>query len=265
MGNIAEVVWGTNGTSNGASWTLAQVHLHWGRSRMTNEGSEHFLQGVSYPAEVHLVHYNTGRGKSLTEALSSGATDALLVVGIFLTLGPSESPFISYMAGLAPLVPMAPTTIPQALLFSDLFNGMDSFYSYPGSLTTPPCTEAVTWVVLQTPKQITLGSLQALKMASLCPPAVASSKFNTLATAPKTCNGNTIATYGNFRPLQSINDRSIYSSAGPTAGCTTNVTAPNFYCNAQPNLVILRNAASGVHSSLPILLLALALLASQSN
>ena len=40
----------------GVKYRLIQAHWHWGISN--NGGSEHKVDGVSYPIELHMVHYN---------------------------------------------------------------------------------------------------------------------------------------------------------------------------------------------------------------
>ncbi len=60
------------------------------------------------------------------------------------------------------------------------------YYTYPGSLTTPPCTETVTWFVLQEYAQLSSQQLDAFRRIL----------------------GN------NFRPLQKRNQRTVRSSVG---------------------------------------------------
>ena len=68
-------------TSVTDSYALAQLEMHWGRTR--SEGSEHYIEGKQYAAEMHFVHYNT-RYANLSEAMDAevrkGATDALIIV-----------------------------------------------------------------------------------------------------------------------------------------------------------------------------------------
>ena len=53
--------------------------MHWGRTR--SEGSEHYIEGKQYAAEMHFVHYNT-RYANLSEAMDAQAKsdDALIIV-----------------------------------------------------------------------------------------------------------------------------------------------------------------------------------------
>ena len=56
-----------------------QFHFHWGSS--SSQGSEHTLDGVSYPAELHYVHWNRKYG-DVASALAE--PDGLAVLGFFL-------------------------------------------------------------------------------------------------------------------------------------------------------------------------------------
>ncbi len=66
-------------------------------------------------------------------------------------------------------------------------------YTYEGSLTTPPCSEIVTWVVINDPQPITADQLK---------------KF----TQYWADNANYNSGGGNIRPPQPLNDRIIYRS-----------------------------------------------------
>ncbi len=102
-------------------YTLRQIHFH--------SPSEHQLNGVAFPAEAHLVHQDK-EGK-------------LLVVGVFLQTGDANAFVDNMLVGLdtsestAKLHPMA------------LLPAHKKIFRYSGSLTTPPCSEGVKWVVMQ--------------------------------------------------------------------------------------------------------------------
>ena len=48
-----------------------------------------------------------------------------------------------------------------------------SYYQYQGSITTPPCTEDVTWLVLKNHVAVDTGKIKALQGRACPPPALA--------------------------------------------------------------------------------------------
>jgi carbonic anhydrase len=110
--------------------SLAQFHFH--------APSEHTVDGVSYPMEIHLVHVDAA-GKPAA------------VVGVFVKAGTDN-------AGLAKAFQSLPArsgdkSAPAGVMIDagTLLPVDKTFFTYPGSLTTPPCTEGLTWYVLKTP------------------------------------------------------------------------------------------------------------------
>ncbi|XP_045438772.1 carbonic anhydrase 7 isoform X2 [Pipistrellus kuhlii] len=71
-------------------YRLRQFHFHWGK--MHNVGSEHMVDGKSFPCELHLVHWNAKKYSTFGEAAS--APDGLAVVGVFLEIG-AEHPYMN--------------------------------------------------------------------------------------------------------------------------------------------------------------------------
>uniref|UniRef100_A0A8V0YDI2 Carbonic anhydrase n=1 Tax=Gallus gallus TaxID=9031 RepID=A0A8V0YDI2_CHICK len=121
-------------------YRLVQFHIHWGSCE--GQGSEHTVDGVKYDAELHIVHWNVKYGK-FAEALKH--PDGLAVVGIFMK--GKQASFTNFdPTGLLP--------------------PCRDYWTYPGSLTTPPLHECVIWHVLKEP--ITVSSEQMCKLRGLC-------------------------------------------------------------------------------------------------
>jgi carbonic anhydrase len=119
-------------TFDGTTYELAQFHVH--------APSEHTVDGSSSPAEIHFVH-QTG--------------DSLAVLGVFVEEGSAANPALDgWIQGDS-------TTI--SVNASDLLPETRSFYTYRGSLTTPPCSEIVRWVVLDTPIEASAAQLETLR------------------------------------------------------------------------------------------------------
>jgi carbonic anhydrase len=129
---------GSSITVGGATYKLLQYHFH--------THSEHAVDGQFYPMEMHLVHKNEATGK-------------LAVVGILFEEG-AENAFLQQF--VAHLPAQAGETYNDAASYNvaDVLPGSMAYYTYGGSLTTPPCSEIVTWIVLKQPVQASAAQLQ---------------------------------------------------------------------------------------------------------
>jgi len=108
---------------DGTPYALEQIHFH--------TPSEHLLEGRRLPLEMHLVHRSR--------------TGALLVVSVLFEAG-AANPFLERLLDDAPAHPgridrREPVDVAAAV------GSSAHFYAYDGSLTTPPYTEGVTWLV----------------------------------------------------------------------------------------------------------------------
>ena len=127
-------------TGSTDSSTLAQFHFH--------APSEHTLDGASFPMEAHLVHVDAG-GKPVA------------VVGVFIKAGSENAGLAKAFRNLPAKsgdksAPAGATIDAHVLLPADR-----TFFTYPGSLTTPPCTEGLTWYVFKTPIEMSPAQIDA--------------------------------------------------------------------------------------------------------
>lgn len=142
-------------------YEAVQFHFHWGNA--SDHGSEHTVDGETFAAEFHLVHYNTGLFGSFGEAAS--ADNGLCVLGVLLKAG-AENPWFNKLAEQLAKVPFSGDTValdgeldPAGLLPAD----RSKYWTYPGSLTTPPCFESVTWVLFKDPVELSEEQLEKLR------------------------------------------------------------------------------------------------------
>ncbi|CAG5129090.1 unnamed protein product [Candidula unifasciata] len=147
------------------TYRLIQFHFHWGPDDAS--GSEHTVNERSYPCELHLVHYNATKYKSFAEAVSQ--SDGLAVIGVFIKTGPRDHEGFKVISDNAQKVKCRGNKLntgvpfnPEVLLPGDT----TKYWTYEGSLTTPPCNESVIWIVLQQEITVSTGQLQALR--NLC-------------------------------------------------------------------------------------------------
>ncbi|XFF86752.1 hypothetical protein AB1E18_012971 [Capra hircus] len=167
-------------------YRLKQFHFHWGA---VNEwGSEHTVDDHVYPAELHLVHWNAVKYQNYTDAVTGA--DGLAVVGVFLKLGARHKelqelvtvlPDIKHKDARAALGPFQP---------SCLLPACRDYWTYPGSLTTPPLSESVTWIIHKKPIEVAQDQLAAFR----------SLLFSVPGEEEK-------AMVNNYRPLQPLMNR----------------------------------------------------------
>jgi carbonic anhydrase len=124
-------------TLAGETYEFRQLHFH--------TPSEHLIDGVTYPMEMHVVNTLTGQKKD--------ETPKYLVLAYLFKMGKQE-PFIELFLDLIPEEENQTRDVNLNLLTSGITNEEQlkqefrSFYHYKGSLTTPPYTESVDWYVL---------------------------------------------------------------------------------------------------------------------
>ena len=116
----------------GQRYALQQLHFH--------HPSEERVNGHAFPLVVHLVH--------------KSEAGALAVVAVLMDAG-KPNPLVDTLWAHLPAAqgkevhPQGVTVDARQLLPSTL-----GYYTFQGSLTTPPCTEGVTWFVLKSTGQV---------------------------------------------------------------------------------------------------------------
>ncbi|MDM0023722.1 carbonic anhydrase [Variovorax saccharolyticus] len=122
----------------GVEHRLAQFHFH--------TPSEHRLEGRAFPMELHLVNKSADGG--------------IAVVGVLIREGRKNGALAPIFAG-PPKAGAAGRDLQidlAALLPADR-----KALRYTGSLTTPPCTEQVHWMVLEQPIEMSAGQIAAFR------------------------------------------------------------------------------------------------------
>ncbi|EFJ27638.1 hypothetical protein SELMODRAFT_147542 [Selaginella moellendorffii] len=126
---------------------IENVHFHM--------PSEHTIDGIRYPMEIHVVHKN-----------SEGN---IAVIGLLYDIGPRANPFITqlehYLSGLASSPEESNAVFIRTINPELLQIPSDMFFRYNGSLTTPPYSENVVWNVYSQPSSLTTNQYSAVKAA----------------------------------------------------------------------------------------------------
>lgn len=129
---------GSNLTVGQQHYKLVQFHFH--------RPSEHLIGGQSFPMEVHFVH----------QAESGG----IGVVGVLMTVGRSH-PVFNKIVTTMPTSAGGSVKAPAGVDPSALLPQGHSYYAYAGSLTTPPCSEVVSWMLLTDSIEVAAADVEA--------------------------------------------------------------------------------------------------------
>jgi len=143
---------------SGKPYKLLQFHFH--------SLSEHTVDGEHFPFEVHFVHKNTD-------------TD-YAVLGVMFKEGVENKLFAKYLQHFPKSKGEYKSDDVIDLL--SLLPDNKAYYHYSGSLTTPPCSEVVSWYILKTPLTVSKEQIE---------------KFSKILN-------------NNYRPTLPINDRTVF-------------------------------------------------------
>ncbi len=148
------------------SYNVLQFHFH--------QPSEHTIDGESFPMELHIVHQNPANGQ-------------LAVVGVMLQEGEASPEAFETVFANLPAEEGEPEETEIMINAADLLPAdTETFFTYEGSLTTPPCSEIVRWLVMAEPVTLTAEQLAA---------------FGAIYD-------------NNARPVQALNTRDLFTNEG---------------------------------------------------
>lgn len=132
---------GSTFTLDGKTYNLVQFHFH--------TPSEYIVNGKAYPMEWHLVH-KSDDGK-------------LAVIGVFFKEGKKNDTLETVWKNLPKKVKEENVVSGVQINAKDLLPANYSHWHLAGSLTTPPCSEGVTWTVMQTPLEASKDQIKNWK------------------------------------------------------------------------------------------------------
>ena len=127
---------------NGITYDLWQFHFH--------APSEHTIDGEAAALEIHFVHKDRN-------------SDNLAVVGILLSEGEGENEAYAAVFDNLPADVGEPEAVGEPIALAALLPETQGYYTYQGSLTTPPCSEIVRWLLLDTPVALSTAQVDAFR------------------------------------------------------------------------------------------------------
>jgi carbonic anhydrase len=131
---------GSSITVGDRRYELKQFHFH--------HPSEEKINGKGYAMVAHLVH--------------AAADGSLAVIAVLLDARGSANPLVSRLWQYLPAQEGPEKTHDDVQIdVTGLLPTDRGYYTFTGSLTTPPCTENVTWFVLKAPEPISQGQADA--------------------------------------------------------------------------------------------------------
>ncbi len=125
---------------NNVKLALKQFHIH--------EPAEHLIDGVRFPMELHLVHQNE-KGE-------------YAVLSVMAKEGINSDPF-EFLERFLPLEVGDVQTVDLAFDMNFSLPEDKAYFTYMGSLTTPPCTENVQWFIFREPITVSLEQVNKIK------------------------------------------------------------------------------------------------------
>jgi carbonic anhydrase len=144
------------------TYQLMQFHTH--------QPSEEAINGERSAMVVHLVH--------------QGDNNNFAVVSVLVAEGNTTNPLLKQLVEFLPKQPGEIKQPQKQIDINQLLPEKKDYYTYEGSLTTPPCTEGVKWIILK--QNVPIAAVDLLEYQKLYP--------------------------HNARPLQPLNDREVLSS-----------------------------------------------------
>lgn len=125
-----------------AAFQMKQIHFH--------TPSENTIHSKSFPLEAQFVH-----------ADSKGN---LAVIGVMFTEGKSN-PALAKLWEQLPEEEGEPIVLKSRVMPSELMPDNKSYYRFSGSMTTPPCSEGVRWLLMKNPITASKEQIDAIKKA----------------------------------------------------------------------------------------------------
>ena len=131
---------GSSITVDGIQFELKQFHFH--------SPSENQIDGKSFPLEAHLVHADKNGNLAVVSVMYDEGKDNAVVGAAWSKMPKKEG---------------GKNALPSKAAATGLLPDSRDYYRYNGSLTTPPCSEGVRWIVMKKAMTVSKAQVETFK------------------------------------------------------------------------------------------------------
>ncbi|KAG8242118.1 hypothetical protein J6590_072250 [Homalodisca vitripennis] len=156
---VTDVPYLVNGPLDG-SYKFSQAHFHWGSHE--GEGSEHTIDGMSYPMEMHLVFF---KSQYLTQETALQKDDGIVIIAYLVRLEEESTLSLQWLSAHLDriLEPQTSTMLPPFPLSSLVVPVTRDYALYWGSLDLGVCTHTIQWLVSRIALAISVEDLMKFR------------------------------------------------------------------------------------------------------
>jgi len=141
-------------------YQLHHIDIHYGLH--DEAGSEHTINGYTFPAEIQIFGFNSQLYSNYSEAINRA--QGIVAISVLLQLGDLSNPELRILTDNLDKIRYGGEEVDvRRISVLGLLPDTEYYMTYDGSTTMPPCHETLTWVILNKPIYITKQQLHGLR------------------------------------------------------------------------------------------------------